>query len=338
MKPKYHSAKTILAPLHRLRGEGISVAQSLAGTGLSLSILERPEQHVSLSQELLFLRNLRRACDDPGIGLYVGSCYPLSLFGLYGYALMSASTMREALKLAYHFVELSFAFYDHQMHVEQGEVVMQMDSDDYHPDDQAMLSEREMVATFMILRGLLGDDFVPSQVEFRHPSQVAQSRYVEVFGCLPRFGAERHAIHFSASILDVAMLQCDSDTAAMCIERAERLKAQLSQENSFVEQVREMLLLRPGYFPSIEIVAEKLNMSGRTLRRRLRDHNTGYQQLVDELRFTLAKEYLLGTAMRIEQVASLLSYSDPAHFCHAFRRWSGCSPSQFRESVSLWRP
>ena len=82
MKPKYHSAKTVLAPLQRLRSEGITVAQALAGTGLSLSILERPEQHVSLSQELIFLRNLRQVCGDPGIGLYVGSCYPLSLFGL----------------------------------------------------------------------------------------------------------------------------------------------------------------------------------------------------------------------------------------------------------------
>lgn len=334
MKPKYHSAKTVLAPLQRLRSEGISVAQSLAGTGLSLSILERPEQHVNLSQELMFLRNLRRVCDDPGIGLYVGSCYPLSLFGLYGYALMSASTMREALKLAYHFVELSFAFYEHEMHIEDGEVVMLMDADDYHADDVAMLSEREMVATFMILRGLLGDEFAPTRAEFRHPRQVAESRYIDAFGCLPRFSAERNALSFPVAVLDVPMLQCDSETAALCIERGERLKAQLSEENSIVEQVREMLLLRPGHFPGIELVAEKLNMSGRTLRRRLRQHGIGYQQIVDDLRFALAKEYLQGTNMRIEQIASLLSYSDPAHFCHAFRRWAGCAPSQFRADLS----
>ncbi|MAY40434.1 AraC family transcriptional regulator [Spongiibacter tropicus] len=335
MKPKYHSAKTVLAPLQRLRSEGITVAQALAGTGLSLSILERPEQHVSLSQELIFLRNLRQVCGDPGIGLYVGSCYPLSLFGLYGYALMSASTMREALKLAYHFVELSFAFYEHDMRVEHGEVVMLMDADDYHRDDVPMLSEREMVATFMILRGLLGDDFVPSRVEFKHPRQVAESRYVEVFGRLPVFSSSRHAISLPMDILDVPMLQCDSDTAALCIERGERIKARLSEENSIVDEVREMLLLRPGYFPGIEVVAEKLNMSGRTLRRRLREHGIGYQKIVDDLRFALAREYLQGTNMRIEQIASLLGYSDPAHFCHAFRRWSGCAPSQFRDGLSL---
>ena len=65
MKPKYHSAKTVLAPLQRLRSEGITVAQALAGTGLSLSILERPEQHVSLSQELIFLPIFARSVAIP---------------------------------------------------------------------------------------------------------------------------------------------------------------------------------------------------------------------------------------------------------------------------------
>ena len=68
MKPKYHSAKTILSPLTRLREEGISVGQALTGTGLSLSILSKPEQHVNLSQELMFLRNLRKATGNPAIG------------------------------------------------------------------------------------------------------------------------------------------------------------------------------------------------------------------------------------------------------------------------------
>ncbi|WP_372878080.1 AraC family transcriptional regulator [Spongiibacter marinus] len=330
MKPKYHSAKTILAPLMKLRSEGISVAQSLTATGLSLSILERPEQHVNLSQELTFLRNLRRVSGDPGIGLYVGSCYPLSVFGLYGYALMSASTMREALKLAYHFVELSFAFYEHHMRVEDGFVVMAMAADDYHAEDVPMLSEREMTATFMILRGLLGDDFHPAEVCFRHARQVELSRYRDVFGVAPTFGATENAMRFSLDVLETPLLQCDSDTAALCIDRCERIKARLSEEHNIVDEVREMLLLRPGYFPGIEAVAEKLNISGRTLRRRLSASGSGYQKIVDDLRYELAREYLQGTAMSIEQVASLLGYSDAAHFCHAFRRWSGCPPSQFR--------
>ena len=146
MKPKYHSAKTILSPLTQLREEGVSVGQALTGTGLSLSILNKPEQHVSLSQELMFLRNLRKATGNPAIGLKVGSCYPLSMFGIYGYALMSAATVRDALKLAYEFVELSFAFYEHKMSFRGKYIVMSMSADDYHEDDVAMLNEREMIA------------------------------------------------------------------------------------------------------------------------------------------------------------------------------------------------
>lgn len=330
MKPRYHSAKTILAPLNAMRSKGISVAQALTGTGLSLSILNRPEQHVHLSQELVFLRNLRKVSKDPMIGLKVGACYPLSLFGIYGYALMSAQNVGEAMRLAYQFVELSFAFYEHEFSAENHVLFMKMHAQEYAEEDIPMLNEREVMATMMILRGLLGDDFAPLKVQFSHPPQGRKSIYRGLLNCAVEFDCDSNNIQLPMSVLETPLLQCDSDTAALCIDRCERLKARLDEEVSIVDEVRERLLLRPGYFPNIESLAAQLNISGRTLRRRLAEKNTGYQQIVDQIRYELAREYLSGTDIGIEQISALLGYSDPAHFSHAFRRWSGSSPSCFR--------
>jgi AraC-like DNA-binding protein len=332
MKPKYHSAKTILAPLNKLREEGISVGQALTGTGLSLSILNKPEQHVSLSQELMFLRNLRKATANPAIGLKVGACYPLSLFGIYGYALMSAATVRDALKLAYEYVELSFAFFEHSHSFHGNHVVMNMSSNDYGSDDIAMLNEREMLATLMILRGLMGDDFRLHSATLRSAASAPVSEYEKYFQCPVSFNAEDNALIFSAELLDIPVLQCDSDTASLCIERCERLKARLTEEYNIVDEVRELILLRPGYFPNIEEVSSKFNMSGRTLRRKLTMQGVGYQKILDDLRFELSREYLYTTNISVEQMSILLGYSDSAHFSHAFRRWAGTSPSDFRSA------
>lgn len=330
MKPRYHSAKTILAPLNAMRSRGISVGQALAGTGLSLSILNRPEQHVHLSQELVFLRNLRKVTRDPMIGLKVGACYPLSLFGIYGYALMSAQNVGEALRLAYQFVELSFAFYEHEFQSEGDKLLMIMSAQEYAEEDIPMLNEREVMASMMILRGLMGDNYAPVKVQFSHAAMGRQADYRAVLNCPVEFNCDSNNIQLSTSVLETPLLQCDSDTAALCIDRCERLKARLDEEVNIIDEVRERLLLRPGYFPSIETLAEQLHMSGRTLRRRLAEKGTGYQQIVDQLRYELAREYLSATELGIEQIATLLGYSDPAHFSHAFRRWSGSSPSGFR--------
>lgn len=332
MKPKYHSAKTILSPLTRLREEGISVGQALTGTGLSLSILNKPEQHVNLSQELMFLRNLRKATGNPAIGLKVGSCYPLSLFGIYGYALMSAATVRDALKLAYEFVELSFAFYEHKMSFRGEHIVMSMSADDYNDDDVAMLNEREMIATLMILRGLMGEEFRLHSATLRNAPQASAAEYDKYFNCPVTFNADENALVFSADLLQIPILQSDSDTASLCIERCERLKARLNEEYDIEDEVRELILLRPGYFPPIEELAAKLNMSGRTLRRKLTAQGIGYQKIIDDLRFQLSREYLSTTNISVEQMSLLLGYSDPAHFSHAFRRWAGVAPSVFRSS------
>lgn len=334
MKPKYHSAKTILSPLARLREEGVSVGQALTGTGLSLSILNKPEQHVSLSQELIFLRNLRKATANPAIGLKVGACYPLTLFGIYGYALMSAATVSDALKLAYQYVELSFAFYEHSMSFRGNLVVMCMASTDYNSDDIAMLNEREMIATLMILRGLMGEDFRLHSATLCNAPQTSIAEYEKYFECPVSFNAEENALIFSDSLLHIPVLQCDSDTASLCIERCERLKARLTEEYNIVDEVRELILLRPGYFPNIDEMSSRLNMSGRTLRRKLTAHGIGYQKILDDLRFELSREYLYTTNISVEQISILLGYSDPAHFSNAFRRWAGVPPSDFRAAYA----
>ena len=68
----------------------------------------------------------------------------------------------------------------------------------------------------------------------------------------------------------------------------------------------------------------------RTLRRRLTEENTSFQEVRDEVRFGLATEYLAATPLPLQEISTLLGYSDPGNFTHAFKRWAGKSPSDFR--------
>jgi len=94
---------------------------------------------------------------------------------------------------------------------------------------------------------------------------------------------------------------------------------------SAVEGEVEKLL--PHGKAKAENVAEALALSLRTLGRRLADEGTTYGEVVDQLRKSLATQYLNDPGMSLGQIAWLLGYEGSTSFNHAFKRWTGRSPS-----------
>ena len=85
--------------------------------------------------------------------------------------------------------------------------------------------------------------------------------------------------------------------------------------------------------PSFEQVADRLHMSTSTLRRRLMEENTTYQQLKDECREAAAIEYLVQRQLKIHEIATLLGFSEAASFVRSFRNWTGMSPKEYRDAA-----
>lgn len=83
----------------------------------------------------------------------------------------------------------------------------------------------------------------------------------------------------------------------------------------------------------MESLAAQLHMTSRTLRRRLDAEGTSFRQLQDEVLGTLAEELLRSTALRLEEIAERLGYGEVSNFIHAFKRWKGVSPGQFRREA-----
>jgi AraC-like DNA-binding protein len=103
--------------------------------------------------------------------------------------------------------------------------------------------------------------------------------------------------------------------------------------DDLLERVRAQLTPGPDGYADLERVAERLFMSGRTLKRRLRQRGTRFRALLDDARFRRAQQLLADAELDIHEVASALGYRDPACFTRAFRRWSGRTPSQARAEL-----
>lgn len=116
---------------------------------------------------------------------------------------------------------------------------------------------------------------------------------------------------------------------------AKMVEEQLGFAGDVPGQVRAMLCNAQGDYPNLGKIAERLHMSSRTLKRKLKEHGSTFQQILEETRRAEGVRLLRATSLSAEQIAERLGYSDPSNFCRAFRKWAPASPHAFREKAPL---
>ena len=146
-----------------------------------------------------------------------------------------------------------------------------------------------------------------------------------------RFDAPYDAVVFSAELLGARPGRADAKLHAVLQRCASRELQSLPAAKSLRQRVRGLLGESLGSStPSMEEVAEKLQLAPRTLQRRLRHEGTSFKQLLDDARRELALGYLSERDLAASEVASLLGFAQPAAFPRAFKRWTGRTPLAYK--------
>lgn len=329
-----HPASSLALALALMRADGHDADRCLRGTGLKSADLE-VGRTVSLQQEIVFYRNLIQLTRDPCIGLRIGKTYRPQHYGLFGYALLSAATVRQALVIAASFGDqLSFTWF-HMSYAINGDRVRFEFRDrlTIDADVRNMYFDRDCAAFCLAAEEILQQPLALTRIELPHDGHRRRNVYTEYFGCPVSFDCNAAAVEFSVAVLDIPLPFRDVLAFNELERQCQLLLSKLSRQGKLVEEVRHLLIARPGYFPAIEWVAEKLHVSVRTLRRQLSEEHSSYQRILDEVRFGLAREYLLETTLPLHEIASLLGYTEPGNFTHAFKRWAGVTPYGFRQGA-----
>ena len=101
--------------------------------------------------------------------------------------------------------------------------------------------------------------------------------------------------------------------------------------------MRSLQAVMPEYIvnsqPAIAQIADLAHVSSRTLQRELASQGTSFRELLDSARFSVARRKLAQPDLKIEDIGSMLGYTQPTHFSRAFRRFAGQTPSQYRAQL-----
>jgi len=313
--------------------QGISVSQSLAGSGLDAGMLQQADATIEAEQELVVIRNLCARLADPVVhGLAMGQRYHLSSYGVWGFALLSSPTFGDAIRLGLRYLGLTSAFLDIRLEEIGDEAVLVLDDTALEDSVRPYLLARDSSAIMVIQEELFSLRVPLTTLNLRLPPH-DPAAFEAVFGRAPVFSASRSEAAFSLGLLDMLLPQANPVTARLCEEQCHQLLVQRHSRAGVAARLRRRLLQQPGRFPDMEALAREMHMSARTLRRHLAKEGTGYQELLDEVRRMLAEQWLTLGILTLEEISERLGYSELSNFIHAFRRWTGQSPARFRRQL-----
>lgn len=330
---RIHRPHKLLALVDILLGLGVAADLALAGTGLQREALLRPDTRISSQQLLTVCANALRLSPQADVALRAGLAARITQFGLYGYALLSSPTAREAVAMAMKYRALTAPLVGMEF-AESGDAVAWQFSDAYRLGEGSPLYrfvlEWQLGTQLALHRDVLGTQLRPRLVCLPYPAPPHADRYAELLGCPAEFDCGRSELLFDASWLEQLPAQGNPATALVARETCERLLAEFQQARGVTSRLIALLLQEPGRIPGIEEVAAQWQISSRTLRRQLAEEGNAFQQVLDKVRCQLALDYLRHTRLSNDEIAATLGYSEAANFRAAFKRWTGLTPSAAR--------
>lgn len=310
---------------------GFHPSAILRGTGIELSAIANPEFKINLAQQLTICTNALSESNIDGLGLLLGQRTRPKHLGILGYAIQTSKNIRQALRILVNYSTVSGALMDFQLQAQGNLQILSVSNVSARGDVRQFVVEDHLTTIDQMLKVITGGKFCSSGVTLDFPPPKWASTYNKVFNCHIKFDQTTITYQFDRTMLDLDIVFSDPEAARDCELKCEELISKMSNATSYADSIRRIILMLPSCSRNLTAVAEELRVSPRSLRRKLADEQSSFQQLLDEVRLELALQYLKNTTLPSEEIGSLIGFSDGASFRRAFKKWTGASPGVFRE-------
>ena len=326
-------ARLILRELERRE---IDPTPLFADTALSRDELVRGSD-IAMSDFLHILRTGDALLGDEQLGFMLGRNMHVFAMGPVGAGMAVAPSLREGLQVLESFTRLHATYIDISARsTMQGltvTILYQHDTGDverFHTETAMMLLQQYMQI-------LIGERTSDAQYHLAIPEPENSEDYAKALRGPISFDAGANEVDIPRHWLDLPSPYYHSELwhqARMTLSKS--LKEQSETEGTpYSQHIAALLRTSEPPLPELGEVANDLQVSARTLNRRLQAENISFRQLKSYALANRAKLYLQHTNHSVEAIAEELGYKDTANFRRAFRKSEGCSPIEYRHSIVL---
>jgi AraC-like DNA-binding protein len=314
-----------------LDANGFDSKAIFAAAGIDLATTLNPRNRIQADRMTVVYERMEKLTGDPSFGVKVAHYVHPTTFHALGYSLFASRTMESfCLRLVRYFrLVTTNALVEFQQTQSESHLYMSpaIDGGIYVPQDAWLAT------VLKIARDIYRPDFNPLRVCLRRPEPggAAAENFWRFFNAPVDFGCERNKLVFNTADMRVQLPAANAELARQNDGVVMSLLAQMDKSDILTQVRASFVELLPSGECSKDKVADRLNMSERTLQNKLNERNTTYRDLLNEIRQELAEQYMSQGVHSVSEVAYLVGFSEISSFSRAFRAWTGQSPSDFRK-------
>jgi AraC-like DNA-binding protein len=311
----------------------------VAAAGIDLSLFDSVDATISSDQYYRFLDEVVEQTGNQDFGLLSGRVSYLEGFHLFMYLATICNTVKEwinAVPAASNFLGNLLTT---QARLNADHFILELQFSDGSQSHRRLVIDQVLSSTAALMAGCGVFPIRPVRVDFSYaqPDDIQALR--NAFQAPLHFNQPVNALHYERGILDQPILQVSTDIYGSAKEELDLFSSESPWEAdpfsiNLYTAIRRQL---PSGECCVSSVAKQLNISSRTLQRRLKERDTSFQHFFQEVKSKLAIKYLENENLNVLDISLLLGYGGPTAFTAAFKSWFGTTPSDYRRRTELPR-
>jgi len=306
----------------------------LAQAGLTRELLQQPKARVLPRHLAALVRTSWQLSGDELLGL-TQQKVKLGVFALLAERLVRCKTLKELLHHMANFYNLIGDQLKCDVKQQGTEVHFTVNANFkehcQNPTPNSLLTELLLLVCHRFPSWLVGQVITLKQVRVQHPKPAHVEEYRLMFPCPCAFSCDNTTLIFEASQLSLPVVQQPNELAPYLKELPLQWFKKQSYFDTVSAQVIRLLEDVAGIKEaSVENIAAHLNMTSRTLRRKLSAEGSAFQKLKDNVRRDQAINLFEDASLTVAEIGRRLGFTEPATFTRAFKHWTGVSPSVYR--------
>lgn len=318
-----------------LHSQGLPIDNLTYRSGVSAEELMHQDTLISFDQSISIIENALKLSGDPAFGLRVGSLEKLSDLGILGFALSCCDDAESTLRILQSYTQTTTnlttlnLFWDEETLTYEGNPI--------HPVPTPIcrfLVEETLTCFVHLSRESSNIEAKLLELHFTFPEPENSHIYYEYFGLDPIFSAECNKIVMTMEkpLLEMTNPEANTITANLAIKLCDEMLSRQDSQRNLINKIQLILLQEECSFPSAQEVANELGLSERNMRRVLKELDTSFQSISDDVRRDMAISYLEASNLTQEEIAEKLGFSEASSFYRAFKKWTGNPPTAYRKS------
>jgi AraC-like DNA-binding protein len=315
---------------------GLDTKRLATLSGISLRELNtKPTFKITNQQLENIWKNIVQLSKNELVGLHFGATMQIAALGVVGQVIQMSNNVKEALQHACSMIHLLTDFYT--MKVEEKAKTFTITFQKNNGFDNFSTAQNQMgdfliAFTLYELKGLLLDNPKPIKASFPTYKKTYDREYENILKCFIK-KSDSYVLEFRKEYLQTKIITANYEIQSLFIEQINKLQNPTSLNGGFSKRIFNFLVANSYlYSLSIESVAGNFNISVRTLQRKLKEEGVSYLQIVEEVRKSFAIHYIKKTSSTVKEIAAILGYSEPSGFVRAFKKWTGKTPTEYRNN------